>query len=133
MNFKEINEILRDTADRMFFKDITNEGDVVLIILENTLLWAVVSKITDEDEEGLREVVIKLLTMPPLEVHYHLTNDQLDGNIPFAIESNEAYIKAVDFSRVYIPKEMKEIYKKDLEEYEESDEIIKVPGSTLVN
>lgn len=133
MGFKDENDILKDTSDRMVYKDITNEGDVILLILKNTLLWAVVSRIGDENEEGLREVIIKLLSIPPLEMHLHISNKQLDGEIPFAIEHNNAYMKAIDFTKSYLPEEAKEIYRKELLEKEEEENIIKVPGSTSVN
>lgn len=132
MGFKDENDILKDTSDRMVYKDITNEGDVILLILKNTLLWAVVSRIGDENEEGLREVIIKLLSIPPLEMHFHISNEQLDGEVPFTIENNNAYMKAIDFTKSYLPEEAKEIYRKELEK-EEEENIIKVPGSTSVN
>ena len=132
MNFKELNDILKEVADRMFFKDITNEEDVVIIILKDNMHWGVVSRIGDEDDEGSREVVIKLLSIPPLEMHFHMDNDQLDGNKPFLINDNDVFIKAVDFKKSYLSDEMKEIYVKDSDDDCEEDNI-KVPGSTSIN
>jgi len=132
MNFKEINDILKEVANRMFFKDITNEEDVVLVIMKDSMYWGVVTRIGDENDEGVREVIVKLLSIPPLEMHFHINNDQLDGDDPFLINDNNAFIKAVDFTKSYLSDEMKEIYVKDLDE-EEEDNNIKVPGSTSVN
>lgn len=133
MSFKEINDVLKDVASRMIFKDITRENDTALIILERALWWVVISRIGEENEKGVREVVIKLLSIPPLEMHFHLTNDQLDGETPFLIEGGEAFIKAVDFSSPYLSDSMEEIYVKDHDEDNEDEDNIKVPGSTLVN
>ncbi len=40
-------------------------------ILEHTMLWGVVTRIGEEDEECVREIIIKLLSIPPLELHLH--------------------------------------------------------------
>jgi len=132
MNFKDINEILRDASKRMKFKDITSEEDVILLIFEDELWWAVITKIGDENEFGIREVFIKLLAIPPLEIHFHITNDQLDGNKSFKIESNDVFMKSVDFTGSYIPEDIKEIYRKNIEKDEE-DNNMKVFGNTSVN
>lgn len=130
MDFKEINVILKEVVDKMPFKDITEEKDVILLILENTMLWAVVARIGSENEEGIREVIVKLLSIPPLEMRFHLKDNQLDGRESFIIENNNAFIKAVDFTRACLSEEMKEIYKKDTEEDKDK---IKVSGSTSIN
>jgi len=131
MSFNDINDILKDLSHRMFYKDITNEGDVILLIFKNSLLWAVVTTIGDEDENGVREVMVKLLSLPPLEMHFHISNEQLDGNLPFLIENNDVYMKAVDFNKSYMPEDIKEIYRRETEDKDE--DMIKVPGSTSVN
>lgn len=131
MSFKDINDILRDLSHRMFYKDITSEGDVILLIFKSSLLWAVVTTIGDENDEGVREVTVKLLSLPPLEMHFHISNEQLDGNLPFLIENNEVYMKAIDFKKSYVPGDVKEIYRRESEDNDE--DTIKVPGSTSVN
>jgi len=133
MSFTEINEILKETASRMSFKDITNEEDVILLILEHTMLWAVVSRIGEEDDERVREVIVKLLSIPPLEIHLHINNNQLDGEESFKIENNDAFMKAVDFENSYLPEDVKEIYKKETEENNGDGKNITIPGSTSVN
>jgi hypothetical protein len=101
MDFKDLNDILSEVVDRMNFKETTSEGDVILVILEYTMLWAVVTKISDEDDSGIRDVYIKLLSIPPLEMKLNITNDQLDGKEHLVIENNKAYIKALSFDDIY--------------------------------
>lgn len=132
MGFRDKNYILKDASKRMKFRDITSEDDVILIIFEDELWWAVVTKIGDEDDTKIREVFVKLLAIPPLEIHLHITTDQLDGLVPFIINNHEAFIKAVDFRGSYIPEEIKEIYRKDIEDDDDNTKV-KVTGNTSVN
>lgn len=132
MNFKDMNDILKDASKRMKFKEITNEDDVILIIFKDELWWAVVTRIGDEDEVGIRDVYIKLLAIPPLEVHLHISSEQLDGLIPFMIDNHEAFIKAVNFKGSYIPEEIREIYRKNVDDDDNKDKV-KVIGSNSIN
>ena len=137
MSFRKFNDILDQTADRMLFKDRTNEEDVVLLIMRGTMMWAVVGQIGDEDEGGIRNVIVKILSVPPLELSLELTNEQLDGVKPFTIENNEAYMKAVDFRKSYSLNKMEELYTKKfdkkVEEEDDSDDKLVIGGNKTVN
>jgi hypothetical protein len=138
MSFDRYNEILKENAGRVPFKDQTVEGDIILLILRNSLIWSVVHSIGEENDRGVREVIIKIMSVPPLPMYLNLTEEQLDGIDPFIIESNEAYMKAIDFSKAYSPIEMNEFYNEfhgDKEADIETDEDgnIIVTGSNTLN
>lgn len=126
MDYLDVNDLLKQTAERMSFKETTQEDDIVLLIRESTMMWAVVCKIEEEaDSSGKRLVIIKILSIPPLEMHLKLTEDQLDGKAPFDVDrAKTVYMKALDLS-VLTDDDIKEVYKKEnLDETDFSDKII---------
>lgn len=125
MTYLEINDILKQVANKMLFNETTEEGDIILMITESTMAWAVVCKKDDLNDYGKRSVVVKLLSLPPLEMHLSLTDDQLNGEQPFSIDkADTVFIKSVDFETT-LDGAIEEIYKQDgLNDRDLSDKII---------
>lgn len=130
MSFEKFNDILESNS--VPFKDVTDEGDIILIVLKHTMLWAMVYSIGDEDDRGLREVIIKFLSIPPLRMNLYLTDEQLDGEEKFIIESTEAYMKAIDFSQSLEPEEVDNMQEDDFKiEKDDKGNIIVIGNKTL--
>jgi len=137
MIFQETNDILRETADRMSFKETTNEDDIILLVFPNNMLWAVVFSISEINMDGNRKVIIKILSIPPLEMNLNINDKQLDGEEPFLIESNQAFMKAVDFSKSWNPREEVESMRDEVVDEKVDEKVadgeIVISGNKTVN
>jgi len=137
MSFLEVNEILREVSDRMPFKESTEEKDIVLLITDKTMVWGYVNKIEEIKEEDKNLVIIKILSIPPLEIHLRLNKDQIDGNRSFGLDrqTNVVFMKAIDFESI-IGGPIEEIYiKEDLKDdgfLENTDNLI-IEGTDSIN
>jgi len=114
VTFLEINEDLNEFANKMSFKESTQERDIILLISEQSLMWAFVNKIEKIEEDGRNLMIVKLLSIPPIEVHFRLDDDQLHGNKSFEmdIKTGPVFIKAVNFD-IITGIEIEEVYARD--------------------
>lgn len=99
MGFEIFNEIMEKHGDRMPFKDFTQESDIVLVVTEQVMFWGYIKKIGEENSKGLREVNLKLLAVPPVDLNLNMNETQLDGGENFSINEVRAVMKPIDFHR----------------------------------
>lgn len=141
MSFLEVNEILRDAAGRISFKEHTQEKDVILLIMESTMVWARVQRIEDlKQGDDRRLIIIKILSIPLLEMHLKLNDNQINGEQPFKIDkrSDVVYMKAVNFEKLAYMADLpvEEVYSKEElkdEDFLESTDNIVIDGNESIN
>lgn len=110
MTFLDINEILKDVANEIVFKETTNVNDIVILITEDNMIWAVVNNIGDIKSDGKRTVLMKILSIPPMEIVLRLFDSQLYGEQSIELDIGTAFIKAVDFSLNPVGPSFEELY-----------------------
>ncbi|MBU0484976.1 MAG: hypothetical protein KKB30_10740 [Proteobacteria bacterium] len=97
-----MEEIVDQLRKIINFKKSTEEGDVVLIVMDNpqSLLYAVVTGI--ERDESRRDewwhLSLQILAVPPQKVVWTLRVSQFTGEEIFTMGGDKRFIQAVDFS-----------------------------------
>lgn len=86
------------------FKDSTEIGDIVLIVIDNprSLLYARVKDFERDDSrrDEWWHVSLQLLTVPPQEVTWTLRREQFSGQEIFTMGDDKRFIKAVDLKEI---------------------------------
>ncbi len=102
MDTQLMEEIVKELKRIVPFKEVTLEGDLVLVATENprSVFYAQVTEIS-RDESKRDEwwhVSLTILSVPPQDVVWTLRESQFTGQEIFSMAENGRFIKAVDFS-----------------------------------
>ncbi|MDH3359966.1 MAG: hypothetical protein OEL55_03765 [Desulfobulbaceae bacterium] len=97
-----MEKIVEELKSVFKFKDITDVGDIVLVVAEEEplmILYALVMNIeadrTKKDEWW--HVTFQFLTLPPYQTVWTLRADQFCGNEIFTMAGKKKFIKAINF------------------------------------
>ena len=99
-----MENIVEELKKAVSFKDSTEIGDLVLIVIDTprSLLYARVNDFERDDSrrDEWWHISLQLLTVPPQEVKWTLRREQFTGQEIFSMGGDKRFIKAVDLDRI---------------------------------
>jgi hypothetical protein len=103
----DMDKMVKELQKVVKFKETTEVGDLVLVVLETPLscLYALVRGF-ERDQEKRDEwwrITLHLLSLPPEEVTWILRPPQFTGKEIFSMGGDKRYIKAVDLGPKPVP------------------------------
>jgi len=92
----EFSEIISKLNTILPSKKEVDIGDIMFLLLsQNGMAWAVVTRVENKGTD-LKEIDIKLLSLPPMPLTITVTSKQLAGEESISINNDEAHIRVLD-------------------------------------
>lgn len=96
-----MEKIVEELKSVFKFKDVTETGDIVLVVAEEPqmILYALVTGIERDlsKKDEWWQVSLQFLTLPPQKTAWTLREPQFSGQEIFMMGGKKKFVKAVDF------------------------------------